>query len=190
MKQLSFKGYEEFVSSVVNVLKKSYEDFFTVGVVAKYNEAQEVLREALCMGYDIAHINIEYEELDGYDAEFIVSLSKSDDGIKVWCEPMLREDGYLNEESAITYVFDNCSSTVLKHIEGVMVEISIEEEAECQCCHECDRTVSNSDSSDKEKMKKLRDKADEFSEWVEILDALKILNEVAKDISLFRHLSF
>lgn len=190
MKQLSFKGYEEFVSSIIDMMKKCHEDFFTVGVVAKYNEAQEVLREALCMGYNIAHVDIEYEKLDGYDAEFVVSFSKIDEKIEVWCEPMLREKGYLTEDSNITYVMDNCSSAVLKHIEGTMVEVSVEEEAECQCRHECSKAVSDGDSSDKEKMEKLRDKANEFSEWIEMLDMLDSINELAKGISLLRRLSF
>ena len=77
---------------------------------------------------------------------------------------MMRESGYITDDSPIMYILDNCSSKVIPYCKGkVMFEVTVGEE-ECDCdeccgCCECDNddteitedthgfTVSNSDEN-------------------------------------------
>jgi hypothetical protein len=57
-----------------------------------------------------------------------VSAADNEDG-EIWCEPMKIGDKYISDESPIAYVFDNCSSVVLKHLTAPMIyEVSIGKE--------------------------------------------------------------
>lgn len=70
-------------------------------------------------------IDIHNVKLDGYDFEYIISLYDDE----IWCEPMLRENGYLTDDSPIMYVMDNCSSTVIPYCKGeIIYEASVEKE--------------------------------------------------------------
>ena len=105
---------------------------------------------------------------ENYDAEYVISLYDN----SVWCEPILREDGYIEEEAPVIYVLDNCSSKVIPHCKGknvYEVSVGIDEDDECSCaCKKDDKpatTKSTYKINNKEVSKEEFDKKyEEFEE--------------------------
>ena len=130
MKNLYYDDFEDFACAVADSYDTlDYEDEEDVVVIAKYEEARQIIKELLCLGYDAHSIEIHDDLWENYDAEYVVSLYENE----VWCEPMRREKGYLDEDAPIIYVLDNCSSKVIPHCKGKNVyEVSIGVN-ECDC---------------------------------------------------------
>ena len=136
MKRLEFYDYEDFACAVADTYDSlDGEDFEDVAIIAKYEEARQVIKELLYIGYDIHSVEIHDELCENYDAEFIISLYDNE----LWCEPMLRENGYIKEEAPVIYVLDNCSSKVIPYCKGKTVyEVTVGiDEDECGC-DECE----------------------------------------------------
>ena len=59
---------------------------------------------------------------------------------------MLRENGYLTDDSSVMYVLDNCSSKVIPYCKGKTVyEVSVEDD-ECSCyCDDCSECACKED---------------------------------------------
>lgn len=129
MKNLYFEDYEDLAYAISDsYISLKGDDFEDVAVVAKYEEARQVIKELIYFGYDIHSINIIDEEHGEYDAEYIISLYDDE----IWCEPMLRESGYISDDSSVIYVLDNCSSKVIPYCKGKIVyEVSVGEIDEC-----------------------------------------------------------
>ena len=89
----------------------------------------------LCIGYDIHSINIIDEEYGEYDAEYIISIYDDE----IWCEQMLRENGYITDDSPVMYILDNCSSKVIPYCKGKAIyEVSVgDDDCSCDECEEC-----------------------------------------------------
>lgn len=123
MERLEFEDYEEFACDIADKYESIRNDEYNdVAVVAKYEEAKHIIKELLCIGYDIHSIEMHDDEWDGYNAEYICSIYDDE----IWCEPMLRENGYLTDDSPIMYIMDNCSSKVIPYCKGKTVyEVSI-----------------------------------------------------------------
>ena len=138
MKNLYFDNFEDFSCVIADKFDRLYkENFEDIAVIAKPDEAKEIFKELVCMGYDICNITYERIDWDGYDDEYILSMNH--DGI--WLEKFKREDGkYLTDESTITYILDNCSSKVIPYCKGKNVyEVTVgKEECGCNDCDECD----------------------------------------------------
>ena len=88
----------------------------------------------MCIGYDLHSIVMHDVEYDGYEFEYIISLYDDE----LWVEPMMRESGYITDDSPIMYVLDNCSSKVIPYCKGKMAfEVTVGDEDcdcdECQC---------------------------------------------------------
>ena len=138
MKNLYFDDFEDLACSVADTYDSlKGEDYEDVAIIAKYEEARQIIKELLYIGYDIHSVNIIDEEYGEYDAEYIISLY----GDEVWCEPMLRENGYITDDSPVMYILDNCSSKVIPYCKGknvFEVSIGVDEcdcnECECACC--------------------------------------------------------
>ena len=141
MKNLYFDDFEDFSCVIADKFDELYkENFEDIAVIAKPDEAKEIFKELVCIGYDICNITYERIDWDGYDDEYILSMNH--DGI--WLEKFKREDGkYLTDESTITYILDNCSSKVIPYCKGKAVyEVTIgidEDDCDCDCddCSEC-----------------------------------------------------
>lgn len=115
MEQLQFNDYEEFAWDVA-------DSFGDVSIIAKYNEAKEIINELIYIGYDVASIELHKEEFENYYDEYIVSLNH--DG--VWCEKFKRDTGYFYDESNVIYIMDNCSSAVISYCKSKNVyEVSV-----------------------------------------------------------------
>lgn len=140
IKTLHFEDYENFACAVSDVYDrvKSDDEYNSVDVVAKYEDAKEIIREFVGIGYDIAFINeLANPEWDGYDDAFVVSLLDDE----IWCEPVKRKDGYIFVEADVVYIFDNCNSKIIPKIESDEVyEVGIGYEYD-NCdgdCENCD----------------------------------------------------
>ena len=131
MENLYFDDFEEFACDVSDKydLVKNSEEYDDVAVVAKYEEARQIVKELACIGYDLHSIDID-DEVDGYNAEYIITLYDNE----IFCEPMLREKGYITDDSPVIYVLDNCSSKVIHYCKGKTVyEVSVGDDD----CEEC-----------------------------------------------------
>ena len=150
MKNLYFDDFEDLACSVADTYDSlKCEDYEDVAIIAKYEETRKIIKELLCIGYDIHSINIIDEEYGEYDAEYIISIYDDE----VWCEPMVRDNGkYIDDESSIIYVLDNCSSEVLKYLDSECIfEVGIGDECscdECECaCKKDEKPTTTSTSS-------------------------------------------
>ena len=136
MRKLEFDDYQEFACEIADMYEdiRSNDRYDDVSVIAKYDEAVEVVKELLCIGYGLYCCDLHAPEWDGYNDEYIISLMDGD----LYVEPARRDDGYLDEESCVTYVMDNCSSKALAHITSpIQYEVSISE------CQDCDGDCEN-----------------------------------------------
>ena len=137
MKNLYFDDFEDFSCVIADTYDAlDYDDEEDVAIIAKYEEARQIIKELLCLGYDIHSVEIHDDLWENYDAEYVISLYDNE----VWCEPMLRENGYIEEYAPVIYVLDNCSSKVIPYCKGknvFEVSVGIDEDDEC-CCDECE----------------------------------------------------
>ncbi len=118
MERLEFENYEKFACKIAETFNSLEDEFGDVSIIVKYEEAKEIIRELLCLGYDIASINIHDEFWENYYDEYIVSVSNVNDSPSIWCEKFKRETGYINDNPSVAYVMDNCSSAIFKHIDS------------------------------------------------------------------------
>lgn len=150
MKRIEFETYEDFVCEVADKLDavKEVDEYGDIAIIAKYNEANIIVRELLCMGYNIAGIHLGKEEFEEYWDEYIVSITNIDGDTEVWCEPFKHDDKYIIDDSTITFVMDNCSSACIPNCKGkVVVEVGIgDDECDCTDCTEC--TCKDTDDSE------------------------------------------
>ena len=138
MERLEFNDYEEFACEVADTYDSlKGEDYEDIAIIAKYEEAKEIISELSCIGYSLESIRMSRPEWENYHEEYLISLNN--DGI--WCEPMKLDGKYLTDESTITYILDNCSSKVIPCCKGKNVyEVTVgidEDDCDCDDCSEC-----------------------------------------------------
>ena len=140
MKSIYFENYEDFACAVSDVYDrvKSDDEYNSVDVVAKYEDAKEIIRELIGIGYGIAFINeLADPEWDGYDDAFVISLLDDE----IWCEPVKLKDDYIFVEADVVYIFDDCNSKIIPKIEADDVyEVEIGNEYD-----NCDDNCENSE---------------------------------------------
>lgn len=162
MERQVFSDFRDFVKTVSDTYK-SVQDDEDISIIAKYNEAQEILYELSCLNYRIVFAEFERPECHNYNDEYIISIFEN----QIWCEKMKRNREYLSDDSFTTYVLDNCSSTCLKYLSDKNVyEVSIgyaedsnsvKETAECACADkECNSEHSIVDRDKNGKVKGFR----------------------------------
>ena len=136
MERLEFNDYEEFACEVADTFDDicKNDDFDDIAIIAHYDDAKYIIREILCLGYDLNSIELKNPELGYDDVPYIISVCGIDSEHEVWCESMVRDNGeYIDDESSVVYVLDNCSSEVLKHLDSEYIfEVWIG--AECDDC--------------------------------------------------------
>ena len=87
MKNLYFDDFEDLACDIADTYDSlDGEDFEDVAIIAKYEEARHIIKELLCLGYDIHSLEIHDDLWENYDAEYVISLYDN----SIWCEPMLR----------------------------------------------------------------------------------------------------
>ena len=156
MERLEFNDYEEFACEVADTFDDicKNDDFDDIAIIAHYDEAKQIIREILCLGYDLNSIELKDPELGYDDVPYVISVCGIDSEHEVWCEPMVRDNGeYINDESSIIYVLDNCPSEVLKHLDSECIfEVGIGDECgcnECECACKKDEKPTTATSSAK-----------------------------------------
>ena len=141
MERLEFYDYEEFACEVADTFDsiRKNDDFDDIAIIAHYDDAKHIIREILCLGYDLNSIELKNPELGYDDVPYVISVCGIDSEHEAWCEPMIRDNGkYIDDESSVIYVLDNCSSEVLKHLDSECIfEVGIGEECDCDDCSEC-----------------------------------------------------
>ena len=108
-------------------------------IIAKYNEAKEIIANMISLDYNIACVDISSPELDDYDDEYIITIQGGDRSL--WCEKFKRDNEYFYDESAVTYVLNNCSAKLLPYIVGgVAYEVEINDNVndKTKCQNHCD----------------------------------------------------
>lgn len=124
MDRLEYENYEEFACDIADKFDSLEDEFGDVSIIAKYEEAKEIIRELLCLGYDIASIDLHREQFEEYYDEYILDII----GNEIWCEKFKRDDKYITAEATVIYVLDNCSSKVIPHCHSNLVyEVGISE---------------------------------------------------------------
>lgn len=147
IKTLHFEDYEDFACAVSDVYDrvKSDDEYNSVDIVAKYEDAKEIIRELIEIGYGIAFIDeLADPEWDGYDDAFVISLLDDE----IWCEPVKRKDGYIFVEADVVYIFDDCNSKIIPKIEADEVyEVEIGDfDYDCENC-DCHYETTTSSTS-------------------------------------------
>ena len=152
MENLYFDDFEDLACDIADTYDAlDYDDEEDVAIIAKYEEARQIIKELLCLGYDIHSVEIHDDLWENYDAEYVISLYENE----VWCEPMLRENGYIEEDAPVIYVLDNCSSKVIPYCKGKNVfEVSVGDDececGECECaCKKDEKPTTTSTTSTK-----------------------------------------
>lgn len=175
MERLKFIEYSDFVYEVTIMLDKikNYSSFNDISIVAKYEDARQIIGELLHYDCSICSIELHSPTWDEYDAEYIISIACTDNACEIWCEPMLRKTGYLTDESTVIYILDNCSSEVISKCQGTSVyEVSIGDED----CEEKDSVYQvtvkcNVDTSDADKViDKLESRMEHLLEMFDEID--------------------
>ena len=82
MKRLHFDTFEDLANNILEKYNSLDDEYGDVTIVAKYDEAKEIIKELLCVGYNIASIDINNPEHDNYFDEYFISLNFEG----VWCE--------------------------------------------------------------------------------------------------------
>lgn len=122
MKRLYFEDYEDFTCDISDTFDNIENEYGDISIIAKYGEAKEIIKELLCIGYNVASIELHRENFENYYDEYIIGLNH--DG--VWCEKFKRSTGYFSDESNVIYIMDNCSSTVISYCKSKNIyEVSI-----------------------------------------------------------------
>ena len=138
MENLYFDDFEDLACDIADTYDAlDYDDEEDIAIIAKYEEARQIIKELLCLGYDLHSVEIHDDLWENYDAEYVISLYEDE----VWCEPMLRENGYIEEDAPVIYVLDNCSSKVIPYCKGEIVfDVTVGddgEECDYEDCSDC-----------------------------------------------------
>lgn len=70
MKRLHFDTFEDLANNILEKYNSLDDEYGDVTIVAKYDEAKEIIKELLCVGYNIASIDINNPEHDNYFDEY------------------------------------------------------------------------------------------------------------------------
>lgn len=120
MERIIFKDYEGLACTATDldcILNEDNDEYSGVSIIAEYEDAKMILAEIISLGYDIGSIEIEEPELSCYCDAFIITLCDE----RVDCEKMKREHGYLTDESAVTFLFDDCNCKIIENIEADLI---------------------------------------------------------------------
>lgn len=196
MQKLHFEDCEDLVCNAVAVLGtvRKNDIYNDVAIVAKYEEIRQIIKELVSFGYDLRSIQLEDNCYGEYDAEYIVSICNIDGDDEIWCEPMLREDGYISDESTVIYILDNCSSKVIPYCNGtVMYEVGIgDEECDCDECCGCGNNKGLDVKSDDDGYSitvRCNLDADEAMEIIKDMEnRMERMNDMFREFDYFRRL--
>ena len=185
MERLEFNDYEDFACEVADTFDniRYDDDFNDVAIIAHYDEANQIIREILCLGYDLNTIELKNPELGYDDVPYVISVCGIDSEHEVWCESMIRDDGkYIEDESSVIYVLDNCSSEVLKYLDSERIfEVGIGDDTcscdECECaCKKDEKPATTSATKSTYKINNKEVSKEEFDKKYEEFEEMYLDN--------------
>lgn len=203
MKKLYFDNYEDFSEMVADKFEeiKEIDEYADLSIIANYEDTRELIRELVMLGFLPTDL-ILHDRANGYKGEYIITLVNIKGDDELWCEPMKKETGYIDNCSVITFVLDDCSSKVISYCDSeemYEVVIGCKEDEECEC-EECS-CGSSLDTNNSESTYVSRDKdgtplgfsktwsTDEggircYSSYSHYSNNLHILKEIASDFGV------
>ena len=194
IKQLYFEDFTSLACDISDKFDMVKDDFGDIAIIAKYEEAKEIIAELVCIGYSLESIEIDRPDWKNYYDEYLISLNF--DGI--WCQPMKVDGKYLTDDSTITYILDNCSSTVIPQCKGkVVFEVGMVDDEECDCdeccgCCECDDNKELDVKSDDDGYSitvRYNLDADEAMEMIKDMgNRMERMNDMFREFDYFRRL--
>lgn len=148
IKTLHFEDYEDFACAVSGAYDrvKSDDEYNSVDIIAKYEDAKEIICELVGMGYSIAFATeFASPKWDNYDDAFVIGLCDDE----IWCEPVKRDKGYIFVEADVVYIFGDCNSKIVPKIEADEVyEVEIGDfDYDCENCDCHDMATTSSTTS-------------------------------------------
>lgn len=147
IKTLYFNYYDDFACTVADKYDDvdEFEDYNSVAIVAKYNEAKKIICELINIGYGIDFIDgFVSPQWSEYSDEFYISLYNDE----ICCEVAKDTKGYLFVEANTVYLLGNCSSKIIPKIDAKEIyEVNIDEE-DIDECVECDGDCGNCECTD------------------------------------------
>lgn len=143
MKKIYFDNYEDFSEMVADKFEeiKEIDEYADLSIIANYEDTRELIRELVILDFLPTDL-ILHDRANGYKGEYIITLVNIKGDDELWCEPMKKETGYVDNCSVVTFVLDDCSSKVISYCDSEeMYEVAIgckEDDEECECdCDEC-----------------------------------------------------
>lgn len=133
-----FENIEELADYLICEVE-NYDDKL-ITVVAKFDEAKEILKNVIILSDDVNFELVELESpiIDNYEDEFVLSFWNNSGVIEIGCEKSKDEDGeYIDPCGDIVFLFDNCNSKIISLCEDSdLYFVSIDDG--CSCDSECD----------------------------------------------------
>lgn len=144
MKKLYFDDYIEFCAYLIDKFAevKDTSDDPDISIIAKYEDAKKIIKELCSYDCELMDVDIHDPDFEGYEDEYVISLSNIERENEIWCEPMKRKNGYLNIDSVMTFFFNNCSDTALEHCtDDIIYKVQVGDnhqknpctKSECKC---------------------------------------------------------
>ncbi len=112
MKKKWYEDIEELCEDIVDIYESLENDLPTVSVIAKFDEAREVIAGLCKLDYKICNISIEDPEFVGYKDEYLIGLTNDE----VYCTKLKKEKNYIECNSDYVFILDNCNSKLLKRV--------------------------------------------------------------------------
>lgn len=96
------------------------DDNEQVAIIAKYEEAIDILKELLNLDQtSICNVEIWGKDWDGYDQEFLIDITPN---YEIYCEKMIKKDGCRIKSNAdIVYILENCNSKAVNDVQDEKV---------------------------------------------------------------------
>lgn len=114
-----YECIEEFcneVDFVYNNIANKYNST-PLQIIAKYKDVKEIIKKLCRLGYELCSIEIEPPKHNGYKYEYVINIC--DDGL--CCNPLKVNNKYVNCNSIYTFIFEDCNSKILSHINSIFI---------------------------------------------------------------------
>ena len=150
MEDIYYEEIWELVSKIIDKIRHANDDDYSVGIIAKYPEAKELIKEFIMCDADIDTIDLENPEVEGYEDEYYIGVDMFNGEISVCCYPLKDDEDYYDIYNNIVYIFGDCCSRAYNHCEADEIHaVYIGEECDCYNCDEsCKCKCHEEDESD------------------------------------------
>lgn len=144
MDRFNFEYTFDLAETITSLLNDIDNDYPVISVYGKYDVIKELLEELIVNGNGIANeIELHDYDVKGYNKEFVLYITENGINIeKVWYDGK-----YYSGSANITFIHEDCSSTLLKSVDSdIIYEFAIgksETEDKSEDCDECKDNVKD-----------------------------------------------